>query len=71
MNLKRRIASLEAGGDGGLLSPAARRWLGLPLTRAENAQADREIAQTASLDLAAVAADPDISTEVKQWLGAI
>lgn len=70
-SVRRRLDALEARDAGGGLSPSLRRWLGWPLTLKEAAIADREDAERKPFDRAAVAADPTIDTEVKQWLVAI
>jgi hypothetical protein len=59
------MAALEAKSTAGAMSALVRRWLGHPLTPAEQAQADREAAQPAAeLDL------NSMSKEAREWLQA-
>ncbi len=69
--LSRRLARLEGAAQKQQLAPSLRRWLGMDLTPEEHAQADQEEAEREPMDRAAIAADPAISYEVKEWLGAI
>ena len=68
MRLKGRIEKLEQVRPRAALSQSVRRWLGITLTPAENAQADREEAEAVPFDPIAVGDDPSLSTEVKAWL---
>ncbi|GAA5049812.1 hypothetical protein GCM10023208_08290 [Erythrobacter westpacificensis] len=68
MRLKGRVEKLEQVRPHAALSQSARRWLGITLTPAENAQADREETEALPFDPVAVANDPNLSAEVKAWL---
>lgn len=68
MRLNGRIEKLEQVRRGAGPPQSLRRWLGMSLSPAEHAEADREEAEAEAFDPVAVANDPNLSTEVKAWL---
>ena len=62
--MKRRVAALERGSFGDMYPGWLRAWLGYPLTDAEQARADADLAKFADLSV-----DPkQVSPEMVAWL---